>query len=125
MATDLMRNYFFIGDIDENDNYVFVQLFFNRVNYTGFIDKKSNEIKFCEEGNSEIYGIKDDINNLMEVSPMQITSKNEIIYLIQPSQLFKWFDENPEEAALAKAKLNWLKDINELSNPIIAIAECK
>jgi hypothetical protein len=39
--------------------------------------------------------------------------------------LFKWFEANPGKAALARNKLPWLKDVNELSNPVIVIGKCK
>lgn len=120
---DQSKNYFFLYDIDENQDYIFFQLRFNDEVYTGFIDKKTNKATFCETGTSGKSGLKDDLNNLMDIVPLDFTQNSEMVYIIQPSQLFKWFEANPEEAALAKAKLDWLKDLNEYSNPVIAIAK--
>jgi hypothetical protein len=125
VAKELSRNYFFLYDIDENKDYIFFQLAYDNETYTGFVDKNKSNVTFCETGTSDKSGLKDDINNLMDVVPLDFTQNNEMVYIIQPSELFKWFEENPEEAKLAKAKNDWLKDINELSNPIIVIAKCK
>jgi hypothetical protein len=48
-----------------------------------------------------------------------------MFYVIQPIKLLSWFKENPEKAQLARTKLQWLKNIDEFSNPVIAIAQCK
>jgi hypothetical protein len=48
-----------------------------------------------------------------------------MIYVVEPVKLLNWQKENPEKAALARTKLPWLKDIDEFSNPIIAIGKCK
>jgi hypothetical protein len=118
-------DYFFITDIDENKDYIFIKLNYALGKYTGFIEKKTNKITFCKKDISGASGLKDDINGLMVVVPKDFTQKNEMVYLIQPSELFKWFKANPEKAASARNKLPWLKDIDELSNPVIAIAKCK
>jgi len=117
--------YFFISDIDESKDYIFMQLQYNKGNYTGFIEKKTNKITFCKKDIPGISGLKDDINGLMDVVPKDFTQNNEMVYLIQPVDLFKWFELNPEKAIYAKTKLPWINNIDELSNPIIAIGKCK
>lgn len=61
----------------------------------------------------------------MDVLHTDFTQKNEMVNIIQPVKLMSWLKANPEKAALAKTKLPWLKNIDELSNPIIAIGKCK
>lgn len=61
----------------------------------------------------------------MDVIPLDFTYNNEMIYVIEPVKLINWSKENPEKAVLARAKLPWLKNIDEFSNPIIAIGRCK
>jgi len=118
-------NYFFIKDIDENKNFIFLKIYFNKDYFLGYIDKKNNYLTFCKKTNSGISGLKDDISGLMDVIPQDFTESNEMIYVIEPAKLINWFKENPEKAAKAKTKLIWLKNIDEFSNPIIAIAKCK
>lgn len=119
------RNYFFIIDIDENKNYIFFRCGFLKKDYTGFIDKRNNNVTFCKPGASGISALEDDISGLMDVIPMDFTQKNEMVYVIQPVKLMSWLKENPEKAAQARNKLQWLKDIDEFSNPIIVIGKCK
>jgi hypothetical protein len=121
----LIPNYFFLTDIDENNDYIFIQLSFKRESFTGIVEKKSNKITFIKKSTYGVSGLRDDINGLMDVVPKDFTQKNEMVYLIQPFELFKWFEANPEKAALAKNKLPWLKSIDESSNPVIVIAKCK
>jgi hypothetical protein len=82
-------------------------------------------LTFCKKTNSGISGLKDDISGLMDVIPQDFTESNEMIYVIEPAKLINWFKENHEKAAKAKTNLHWLKNIDEFSNPIIAIAKCK
>lgn len=48
-----------------------------------------------------------------------------MVYVIQLVKLMSWLKENPEKAGQARNKLPWLKNIDEFSNPIIAIGKCK
>ena len=125
MSSHRTQDYFFLTDIDENKDYIFLQTYFNREWYMGFVEKKSNKITFCKKNTNGVSCLRDDINGLMDVIPKEFTHKNEMVYLIQPAELFRWFATNPEKAALAKNKLPWLNKIDVFSNPVIAIAKCK
>lgn len=118
-------NFFFISNISENKNYIFFQLWYSKEVYTGFIEKKNNNITICKIGNSDKSALKDDLTGLMDVTPTYFTQTNEMVNVIQPGELLKWFKENPEKAEKAKKQLPWLTGIDEFSNPIIAIAKCK
>jgi hypothetical protein len=48
-----------------------------------------------------------------------------MIYVIQPIDLINWFKKNPQKAAEARKSFPWIKDIDEFSNPVIAIGRCK
>jgi len=127
---DLSKNthvyeYFFITDIDENKDFIFIQLFYNKNTFTGFIDKSNNNITFCKKEVSDYSGLTDDISGLMDVVPLSFTQNNEMVWIVQPVSLINWLKENPEKAAVAKSKLLWLNHINEFSNPVIAIGSCK
>jgi hypothetical protein len=118
-------NYFFIKDIDENENTIFLKIYFNKDYFLGYIDKRNNYLTFCKKTNSGISGLEDDISGLMDVIPQDYTENNEMIYVIEPAKLINWLKENPEKAAKARTNLHWLNNIDEFSNPIIAIAKCK
>lgn len=118
-------DYFFIMDIDENKNYIFFRCVYLKEDYTGFIDKRNNNVTFCKIGASGTSALKDDISGLMDVIPKDFTQENEMVYVIQPVKLMKWLKENPEKAENARNKLSWLKNIDEFSNPVIAIGKCK
>jgi hypothetical protein len=117
------NDYFFTVDLDENDKHIFFKLLFKTTRYLGFVEKSNNSVTFCKKNNSGTSGFKDDISGLMDVIPVDFTQNNEMIYIIQPIKLLNWLKENPEKAQLARTKLQWLKNIDEFSNPIIAIGK--
>jgi hypothetical protein len=115
--------YFFTLDLDENNKYIFFRLIFKTSVYTGFIEKTNSSVTFCKKNISGTSGFKDDIDGLMDVIPQDFTQNNEMIYVIQPLKLLNWLKENPEKAQQAGTKLPWLKNIDEFSNPVIAIGK--
>lgn len=117
------NDYFFTVDLDENDKYIFFRLLFKKNIYTGFVEKTNNHVTLCKNNNSGTSGYKDDISGLMDVIPRDFTQNNEMIYIIQPKKLMDWLKESPEKAQQARMKLSWLKNIDEFSNPIIAIGK--
>ncbi len=118
-------DYFILKDIDENKNYIFFRCWFLKADYTGFIDKKDYRVTFCKNGESGISSLKENIAGLMDVVPNDFTRKNEMIYILEAVKLMAWLKENPEKAKQAKSRMPWLKDINEFSNPVVAIGKCK
>jgi len=118
-------DYFSITDIDENNDFIFIRLYFDQKFYTAFMNKKENKITICKLSNSGRSGFTDDISGLMEVVPQEFTEKNEMIYVIQPVDLLKWFQQYPDKGTTARARYPWLKDVDEFSNPIVAIGKCK
>ncbi len=122
--THRWQDFFFIMNISENKNYIFFNIDFSKQSYTGFIEKRSDRVTFCKILKSGISGIYNDIDGLMDIIPYCFTQDNKMVYIIQPVKLVKWLRENPDKAVQAKAKYHWLNDIDELSNPVIAIANC-
>lgn len=118
-------NYYFMYDVNENKNFIFINFLLKMDGYLGFINKSDNTITVCKKGLSGNSGFQDDIGGLMEIVPNHFTQNNEMVYIIQPFKMIKWIKENPEKANEAKKRHLWLNNIDEFSNPIIAIAKCK
>lgn len=116
---------FTIKLIFENKSNIFVQACFNENDQLFFVEKATGKVTFCKTSESDVPGFQDDINGLMTVIPQGFTPQNEMVWIIQPVALLKWLKQNPAAADKAYKKLNWLKDIDEMSNPVIAIAKCK
>ncbi len=118
-------NYFYMLGIDESTKYLFINTLFKGTQYLGYVDKLNNTVTFCKLNSSGVSAFKDDISGLLDVKPVDITEKKEMIYIIRPLDLIKWFKENPEKVASASKSCPWIKDIDEFSNPIIATGICK
>jgi len=97
----------------------------NENDHVFFVEKATNKVTFCKTLESDVPGFKDDISGLMTVIPQGFTPQNEMVWIIQPVQLLKWLKQNPTVAENAFKNLLWLKDIDELSNPVIAIGKSK
>jgi len=125
MDHKLGMNYFYMLGIDESTKYLFINTLFKGTQYLGYVDKLNNTVTFCKLNSSGVSAFKDDISGLLDVRPVDITEKKEMVYIIKPLDLIKWFKENPEKAAAARKSCPWIKDIDEFSNPVIAIGSCK
>lgn len=117
--------YFFLLNICENQHYIFLNYFFKKEIYLAIIDKKNNDVTTCMIGPSGKSALKDDINGVMDVIPQYFTQKNEMVYIIKPLDLINWLEENPQKGVLLRESQSWLKEIDEFSNPVIAIGKCK
>jgi hypothetical protein len=124
-SRDAVDDYFLIRDIDENARHIFFQLSFKKKSYTGFYDKQAKTTSICDS----LEGIRtlliDDINNFISIKPLRFTKNNDMVAVLKAEDIKKWMDKNPEKAESLHAKFPWLKDIGELSNPVIFIAKCK
>ena len=125
MDHKLGMDYFYMLGIDESTKYLFINTLFKGTQYLGYVDKLNNTVTFCKLNSSGVSAFKDDISGLLDVRPVDITEKKEMVYIIKPLDLIKWFKENPEKAAAARKSCPWIKDIDEFSNPVIAIGSWK
>jgi hypothetical protein len=116
---------FAVENVFENKSHIFVQANFEENNYLFFVDKATGKVTFCKTLESGVSGFQDDISGLMTVLPQGASPNNELVWIIQPVKLLKWLKENPAAADKAYKKLQWLKDTDEMSNPVVAIANCK
>jgi len=121
----LGMNYSYMLGIDESSKYLFIRILFKGTQYQGYVDKLNNKVTICKLDRSGVSRFKDDVSGLMDVNSVDITENNEMVYVIQPAELIQWFKNNPEKASLARKSFPWIKDIDEFSNPVIAIGICK
>jgi hypothetical protein len=117
--------YFFIINICENQDYIFFTFDLKKETYLAFIEKGTKNATICKIGSSGISALKDDINGLMDVIPQSFTPNNEMVFVIKPMELINWLKEDPQNSILLQQSQPWLKEINEFSNPIIAVGNCK
>lgn len=90
------------------------------------LDKTNNKVKACMNYHSNPgSGLSDDINNFLQITPVTITDKNELVAILQPEDIIKWKKANPASLAKLSAKLKWLDKIGEFDNPVIVIGKCK
>ena len=121
----LIESYYVLQYIVENNNYIFIKILFKNEDHIGFIDKRTNILTFCKKDSpDEISKLKDDVSGLMDVEWFLFTESNEMVYEIQPAKLKGWLSDNPDKGARATQEHPWLNNIDEFSNPIIAIAKC-
>jgi hypothetical protein len=118
-------DYFYMSGIYESTKYLFITTYFKGIPYLGYVDKSNNKVTFCELNGSGESRYKDDISGLLDVRPIDITEKNEMVYTIQPMELLNYLEENPEKAAELRNNNPWINDIDEFSNPVIAIGTFK
>lgn len=118
-------NYFIITDIDENLNYIFFQLSYMKKSYTCFYDKTKKATTICAPINGTLSGLIDDINGFMPIVPKGFTQSNELIAVLDPLEISRWLVSNPWKKEHLFQKFPWLKNINELSNPVLVVAQCK
>lgn len=121
----LSYDYFMVNDIDENSNFLFFRLFYDKKEYTCFYDKKAKTTTVCKPIGDSPSALIDDINDFMPIAPKDFTQENEMISVLYPMDILKWSKDNPEKAKQLSDKMNWLKNISETSNPVIVVAKCK
>lgn len=125
MDHTLGMSYFYMMSVDESNKYLFIKILFRGTRYIGYVDKINNVVTFCKLSNTNVSGFKDDVSELMDVTSVNITQKNEIVYVIQPSKLIQWLKNNPENATKLSDRFSWINKIDEFSNPVIAIGNSK
>lgn len=94
---------------------------FNKVKYFALFDKTLKSLKITENP----LGIKNDLDGFLDLTFNSINDAGELSCLIQPSELIKWIEQNPDKFKKLKPELQKLKEIRLEDNPIIVIAKYK
>lgn len=132
MKFDDEKNYFWLQNIFESSDYVFFTLKYNEELRVGIYNKKNGTTSIADSKEVDCfyyhwrkYGFINDFDNFIQLNPEYLNSNNELIGLIQPFEIVKWFYENPKKAAKLPPHLKKLKNIKETDNPIVMIATLK
>ena len=138
-AESFYMQYYMINNIFESNNFLFLSIEYQNINYLCVYNKKDKSLTVCdaigtttEEFDNGIIipgtyptGLKDNINGFLPLIPVQITREDELVCVLEAREIVKWKNENSETSIKLEKKLDWLKDIDEFSNPVIVFAELK
>jgi len=116
------KDKFFIDFVHETDSYVLFNYYIlpdyysQRIYYTGYFDKNNKQTYICDNGkeNSGYYK-----SNLPPMLPRYITSKGEVMFIIDPSELIEYRDKERKTDNKIQPLLATIK---EDDNPIVVIA---
>jgi hypothetical protein len=127
-----LGNYFQIYSVYESADFLFFEFRFksesNSPGYDFYLciyDKKTADLKVTRNDELPIPVLIDDINGFMPISPVYVNDKNEVIAVLQATDIINWKRQNQSKASSLQKKYTWLSTINELDNPVIVIGKCK
>jgi hypothetical protein len=122
---EMLAKYYFIKDITENNDYLFLQLQYEKNMYTCFFNKKNKSTTMCKlnEGNKSAF--IDDINGFIPIRPQKITQNNEMIFKLEADDITTWVKANPEKVKALGKNMEWVNSISPVNNPVIVIAKFK
>lgn len=111
-----------MGHVSEKNNQIFFQCILgvlteNVALYSGLYNKETEELKLMK---GELKA-DDDLSNLMPFEPVQVSTANEYIGILQVDDIMTWLEEQPE--ANREDMPPFLKDFNEDMNPVVVIVE--
>jgi hypothetical protein len=122
---DEIAKYLRISDICESTKYLFFQLAYNNDHYTGIFDKMTEKTVLCKLQGTDKSAFIDDINNFMPIRPKIIAKDNEMVFILDASEISRWINENPGAIEKLHYNMAWLNKISMNSNPTIVIAKIK
>jgi hypothetical protein len=136
-AESFYMQYYMINNIFESNDFLFLSIEIQNINYLCVYDKKEKSLTVCdaigtttEEFDNGVIipgshptGLKDDINGLLPFIPIQVTKENELVGVLEAGDIVEWENENPETLKALESELPWLKGINEYSNPVIVLGK--
>jgi hypothetical protein len=105
----------------ENSRYISFNFYRNKIPHFALYDKLSKKFRIIENRS----GIKNDIDNFIDLTFSSINKAGELSCLIQASELKQWIEKNPEKFKMLKPDLQKLRNIKMEDNPIVVIAKYK
>lgn len=107
--------------IFESLNAAFFHFLLGKKQLLGVYDKTKDRLKITDAE----FGVINDIDGFVNFYPVNSTSNNELIGIIDAYKIVQWFKENPEKITKLPPQLQKLKDIKETDNPVVMIAKLK
>jgi len=132
------NDYFEALNIFESSRYLFFDLAsknepiegkpasFKLIRNLCVFDKTTRKAYACKNNNTTINScLTDDLNNFMPIAPISITWNNELVGILQATEIKKWIADNPQRFSELRKKMPWLGSITEIDNPVIITAKLK
>lgn len=94
---------------------------FNKDGFFALYDKKLKSLRITQN----VSGIRNDIDNFMDLTFKSINESDELSCLIQSEDIIKWFENNKGRSNSLKTELQNLKKIETGDNPIVVISKYK
>jgi hypothetical protein len=109
----------YIKDFGESERYIWVKFYYEK-NCFGLFDKSSSGFKAYDITS----GIKNDTDGFLPFIPLKVY-KEELIGMIQITDLLSWFEKNPGMKEKLPQKLKEYSTKDPTDNPIIVIAKLR
>ncbi len=107
--------------IFESRKFISFQFHFKEKSYFGLFNKINYSLNLLENPKGYI----NDIDGFIDFIPLNRSTDNKLIALVEAYKIVQWFKDNPEKAANLPEHLKKFKNIKETDNPIIMIAKLK
>ena len=127
------KDHFRISNAFENSRYLFFVFSFKKNEkvkgmmdtYLIVFDKTTHNTSVSQNNEDHFGSLKNDVDGFLSFTPVNLTDKNELVGVLQASDIKLWKTKNRSEIPTLIAKLPWLDSIDEVDNPVIVIGSCK
>lgn len=105
----------------ENNSFISFDFRLHKKNFFALYDKFKKTLKVTDNS----FGLKNDIDDFVDITFDFINLQGELIGLIQANEMVKWIEKNPERSKALKPELQKLTNIRMHDNPIVVIGKYK
>jgi hypothetical protein len=117
----------------ENSRYLFFVFSFKRNEivkgmmdtYLIVFDKITHRTVVSQNNEDHFGSFKNDIDGFLSFTPRILTDENELVGVLQASEIKLWKTKNRSKIPALIARLPWLDSIDEVDNPVIVVGKLK
>jgi hypothetical protein len=111
-------DYAMMKNIYESDRYLFFSFSYSKENYLTIYDKSSKQVL------DNCIASEKMLNDMDEFVPIKVSTvnNNELCGILDTQDILEWAQTHPQHLS---APLSFVKDMDEMSNPVIVIAQLK
>lgn len=120
-----LERYYLIENIYETNKYIFFYSKIGNNSYLSVYDKFNNKCIISNMDTDGGSGFLNDIDSFIPLGFSSVNIKEELIGILEPYEIIKWFKDNPDKASKLPSRLQKLKNLEETDNPVIVIAKTK